>query len=137
MYASKFLVRFVSVMIMLILTFSNVQPTSAAPSAEFNRAAIVVRFDGGCSWQTISSTGEGILAEGSTQGVLTSTDSWKLSCAGEIVYSTFPLTEGIVLHSTDKAPLGTCFADTMITQNFIMVFSPSGASHFTCWGEVE
>jgi len=136
MFASAFRTQVGKVMIILILLFGSVQPALAAPSAEFNRAAITVRHDGGCSWQTISSTGEGVLAEGSTQGVLTSTGSWKLSCAGEIVYSTFPLTEAIVLHSTDAAPLGTCFADTMITQNFIMVFSPSGESHFTCWGQV-
>jgi|GEM_PF-2703565 len=136
MSASKFLTMFATVMIILILTLSSVQSARATSSAELNHAAIVVRFDGGCSWQSFSSTGEGVLAEGSTQGVLTSTGKWKLSCAGEIVYNTFPLTEAIVLHSTDEAPLGTCFAATMITHNFIMVFSPSGESHFTCWGQL-
>jgi hypothetical protein len=136
MFASRFLTKIATVMIILILTLSSAPTALAAPSAELNHAAIVVRFDGGCSWQSFSSTGEGVLAEGSTQGVLTSTGSWKLSCAGEIVYNTFPLTEAIILHSTDEAPLGTCFADTMITQNFIMVFSPSGESHFTCWGQL-
>ncbi len=136
MFASNYPTKVVKTMIILILLLGTARPALAASSAEFNRAAIVVRFDGGCSWQTISSTGQGVLAEGSTQGVLTSTGSWKLSCAGEVVYHTFPLTEAIVLHSTDKDPLGTCFADTMITHNFIMVFSPSGESHFTCWGDV-
>ena len=136
MFVSNYLTKVAKVMIIFILILGSVQPALAASSAEFNQAAIVVRFDGGCSWQTISETGEGVLAEGSTQGVLTSTGSWKLSCAGEIVYNTFPLTEAIVLHSTDEAPLGICFADTMTTQNFIMVFSPSGESHFTCWGQV-
>jgi hypothetical protein len=136
MFASHYLAKVAKFLIILIWLLGSVQPAFAASSAEFNRAAIVVRFDGGCSWQTISETGEGVLAEGSTQGVLTSTGSWKLSCAGEIVYNTFPITEAIVLHSTNEAPLGTCFADTMITHNFLMVFSPSGESHFTCWGEV-
>jgi hypothetical protein len=136
MSVSRFLSMSVKVLTILLLALGSARPVLAAPPAEFNRAAIVVRFDGGCSWQSISSTGEGVLAVGSTQGVLTSTGSWKLSCAGEIVYQTFPLTEAIVLHSTDEAPLGTCFADTMITQNFMMVFSPSGESHFTCWGQL-
>jgi hypothetical protein len=136
MFTSRFLTKLATLFTVLILTLSSAPAARAAPDAEFNRAAIVVRFDGGCSWQTISETGEGVLAEGSTQGVLTSTGSWKLSCAGEIVYNTFPLTEAIILHSTDEAPLGTCFADTMTTQNFIMVFSPSGESHFTCWGQL-
>jgi len=115
-------------LIFLIVVASLVLGVSAV-SANSPNAAIVVKSDGGCFWFAgpFSAIGHQVYVE-------TQNGHWKLSCQADS-YAGPSLAQAFVLRSSPRAPQGTCTTPAGFTEKFIMVFTPSGRTHFTCQGD--
>ena len=123
----------------LLLVLGAASVVQAIPPFPKNGAVVGILGDNACWWQAGSSTSF-YRAEGRLQGVLTPNGTWKLTCIGEVVEADPPLTEALTIScSPGEEGCGLCTVSPpgyfLQTQEFRMVFTPSGESQFTCWGD--
>jgi hypothetical protein len=124
----RFLMKRVALVVLLlvgVLIFGVVSAT-----ADTENVSMVVQNDFKCRWQSGS-----LHASGRAKYVETSNGKWTLSCHGTISRGDMfgPARQ---LKSTDRAPRGICSTPFGTTNNWHMVFSPSGKSSFVCHGDL-